>query len=401
VSRPSGPIPAVLLGGTGTALAVTRALGVAGVPVTILGDGRNDIVARRSRYCSHYEHFPVPHDSRPPPPVEGWLKWLKRCSPSVVLPCGDDGLELVARHREELESVGHRPIEANDAVLLAMLDKVETYRLAAALGIGVPRTVQVDSLESARASVEDGLGYPCAVKPVRSDRVQRDLPGFDAPKGAMVWDDASLRRHVEPMVQIGLPVLVTEFIPGSDDRFCSYYSYLDDQGAPLFNFTKRKLRQFPPRFGGGTYHVTAWQPDVAELGLRFFQGVGLRGLGNVEFKRDERDGQLKLIECNARFTLATSQVRRAGIDLAMIAYARLTGLPLPPMDSFRDGVRLWYPGLDLRAMLRYRAEGELTTAQWARTLAHRQHLPVFDVRDPVPFLAAVRAHLRRMRRPAG
>ena len=395
MSGPSGPMPAVLLGGTGTTLAVTRALGQAGIPVTILGDGRNDIVARRSRYCRSYEHFSVSDDARPPPPGQAWLRWLAQCPPSVVLPCGDDGLELVALHRQELESSGHLPVEANDAVVLAMLDKVETYRLAAGLGIGVPQTVQVDSLDGARAAVRDGIGFPCAVKPVRSDRVQRDLPAYDAPKGAMVWDDTSLRHHVEPIVRIGLPVLVTEFIPGPDDRFCSYYSFLDEEGLPLFNFTKRKLRQCPPRFGGGTYHLTAWQPDVAEVGLRFFQGVGLRGLGNVEFKRDERDGQLKLIECNARFTMATGQVRRAGIDLAMIAYGRTTDQPLPPMESFREGVRLWYPAADFRAFKQYRAEQELSTTQWLRSLAHRQHLPVFDVRDPVPFLTAIRGRFRR------
>ena len=398
MSGRTGPAPAVLLGGTGTTLAVTRALGQAGIPVTILGDGKNDIVARRSRYCFSYQHFPVPDHARPPPPGEAWLDWLAQCPPSVVLPCGDDGLELVALHRPELELTGHRPVEANDSVVLAMLDKVETYRLAGALGIGVPRTVQVDSLDDARAAVSDGIGFPCAVKPVRSDRVQRDLPTYSAPKGAVVRDDASLRRHVEPIVQIGLPVLVTEFIPGPDDQFCSYYSFLDEEGSPLFHFTKRKLRQFPPRFGGGTYHVTEWQPDVAEVGLRFFQGVGLRGLGNVEFKRDARDGGLKLIECNARFTMATGQVRRAGIDLAMIAYARTTGQPLPPMDSFRDGVRLWYPTLDLRALKQYLALGEISRTQWLRSLAHRQHLPVFDVRDPLPFLTAVRGRLRSARR---
>ena len=169
--------------------------------MTILGDGKNDIVARRSRYCSSYQHFPVPDDTRPPPPGRAWLQWLAQCPPSVVLPCGDDGLELVALHRRELELAGHRPVEANDSVVLAMLDKVETYRLAGALGIGVPRTVQVESLDDARAAVSDGIGFPCAVKPVRSDQVQRDLPTYGAPKGAVVRDDASLRRHVEPIVQ--------------------------------------------------------------------------------------------------------------------------------------------------------------------------------------------------------
>jgi predicted ATP-grasp superfamily ATP-dependent carboligase len=390
-----------LLGGTETSLAVARSIGQAKIPVTILGDGLNDIVARRSRYCSRYVHFAVPSSGPTPPSGERWLEWLLAlCQPSVILPCCDEGLELVARHRDALVAAGHLPIESDDHVLLAMLDKVETYRLASALGIGVPRTAQVTSLEEADDVCANQIAFPCAVKPVRSDQMIRKLPDYASPKGAVVHDRSELERTVEPLISIGLPVLVTEFIPGGDDRFCSYYSYLDGEGRPLLHFTKRKLRQYPPIFGTGTYHVTAWQPDVAELGLRFFQGVGLRGLGNVEFKRDPRDGKLKLIECNARFTLATDQVRRAGIDLPLLVYNRLTDRPLPPLNSFRDGIRLWYPSLDYRAFRLYRAAGELSTVAWLSSLAHRQHLPVFDWRDPMPSLTAMRGRLRRVNRRA-
>jgi predicted ATP-grasp superfamily ATP-dependent carboligase len=332
---------------------------------------------------------------------ERWLEWLLALrQPSVLLPCCDEGLELIARHRDALMTAGHLPIEADDRVLLAMLDKVETYRMASALGVGVPRTAQVTSLEEANDVCASQFDFPCAVKPVRSDQMIRDLPNYASPKGALVRDRSELARAVEPIVSIGLPLLVTEFIPGGDDRLCSYYSYLDNEGRPLLHFTKRKFRQFPPIFGNGTYHITAWQPDVAELGLRFFQGVGLRGVGNVEFKRDPRDGQLRLIECNARFTLVTDQVRRAGIDLPLLAYNRLTGRPLPPLDSFRDGVRLWYPSLDFRAFRRYHAAGELSTVAWLCSLAHRQHLSVLDWRDPMPFLTAVRGRLRSAARQA-
>ena len=38
--------------------------------------------------------------------------------------------------------------------------------------------------------------------------------------------------------------------------------------------------------GGGCYHETKWLPETAELGRRFFTGIGFRGMGNIEFKRD-------------------------------------------------------------------------------------------------------------------
>jgi len=394
--------PAILLGGAVTTLSVARSLGSAGVEVVILSDDVTDCLGRHSRYCRRYVHF------GPEAGVDvkdRWMDWIAGFDePAVVLPCCDEGVELVARHRRTLIDAGHLPIEAADDVLLTMLDKTKTYRLAAAIGVVAPRMVTAHRPDDTSAALDEGLTFPCAVKPTRSDAAVRKLPGYKSSKGTVVHDDAELAAAVGILFSVDVGALITEIIPGGDDRFCSYYTYLDEEGEPLLHFTKRKPRQFPIAFGTGTYHVTKWQPDVAELGLRFFQGVGLRGLGNVEFKRDERDGQLKLIECNPRFTMANGLARLAGIDFALLAYNRLVGRGLPPLESFRDDVSLWFPREDLRALRAYRASGELSTTEWLRTVAHVQHFPTFAWSDPKPWLAGVRAGLRRMgagaRRPA-
>ncbi len=69
--------------------------------------------------------------------------------------------------------------------------------------------------------------------------------------------------------------------------------------------------------GLATCHAADHVPDVNNLALRLFNEVGLVGLANAEFKLESRDDQLKLIECNARFTAAKGLVARAGIDLTM------------------------------------------------------------------------------------
>jgi D-aspartate ligase len=137
---------------------------------------------------------------------------------------------------------------------------------------------------------------------------------------------------------------------------------------------------------------------VARLGLQFAQAAGLRGLVNVEFKQDARDGKLKIIECNARFTAANEQVRAAGIDLATIAYNRLAGLPMPAVDSFREGVGLWLIVDDVRAFRDYRQRGELTTAAWLKTLIHRQAPLIFSWRDPKPSTVVWRRRTRALAR---
>jgi predicted ATP-grasp superfamily ATP-dependent carboligase len=190
-------------------------------------------------------------------------------------------------------------------------------------------------------------------------------------------------------------MLVTELIPGREDAHCSYYTYIDEHGEPLFHFTKRKLRQYPSNFGLGTYHITDWNPEVAEMGLRFFQGIGYRGIGNVEFKRDARDGSLKLIECNARLTLVTEMITLSGIDMGLFIYNRLTGRPLPPVENYRKGLRVLRPIVDIQAFRSSHKRGEMSFWEWLRTLLHRQHFLYFRWSDPVPSLMAVHPFMRR------
>jgi predicted ATP-grasp superfamily ATP-dependent carboligase len=130
------------------------------------------------------------------------------------------------------------------------------------------------------------------------------------------------------------------------------------------------------------------------VGQALFQGMGLRGLASAEFKKDERDGEYKLIECTPRFTMSNELVRRSGIDLALVAYNRLVGLPLPPVATFRDNLRLWFPRDDMRALRAYRRAGLLSTTQWLRTLARPPHLPTFSWRDPLPSLAGAKTRWR-------
>jgi len=385
----TGKPPAILLGGETISLAVGRRLSAAGVPVYGLGYWADPL--RVSRHRRAY----VPTSGTAD--VLNWLETGPR--QGVVLPCYDDGLELVALHRARIEELGYRAIEADDDVLLAMLDKTRTYELAAAAGIAVPRTAAVASHEEAVAAAEE-IGYPCALKPRHSHRFARHFGLLR--KAIVVESRADLEAALTETSGLGLDLLVTEIIPGPDDGFVSYYSYLDSEGEPLFHVTKRKPRQFPPGFGLGSYHLTDWNPEVAAAGLRFFQGIGLRGLANVEFKRDSRDGCLKLIECNHRFTAATAQLCAAGADIALFTYNRLLGLDGPEIDGYRRGVALWYPGRDLRAFLQYRRQGQLTLRAWLRSLLRRQRFPLARADDPVPSLAAVARRLFRLfkRRPA-
>ena len=374
--RFAGPDPpVVLLGGAVNALSAARSLGRRRRTVYALAESTAWAPVSASRYVR--EFVPVL--------PEGWMDWLEaRQLGAVLIPCGDPGLEFAARHRAALVEVGYRPVEANDALVLDLLDKGATARIAQAAAIDTPLVVAIDGPAALEEAVET-VRFPCALKAVHSHRA----PAAWRAKGLVVDNAGELATAVREVHD----VVVTEIVPGPDDAFCSYYSYFVD-GEPRFHFTKRKLRQYPIRWGTGTYHLSEWAPDAHEAGLRLFQAVGLVGLGNVEFKRDERDHKLKLIECNLRLTAADPLLRACGLDLPHLLYERALGRDVALPFRFREGLRQWHPLNDVRALRDYRREGSLTVGRWARSLLHRQCLPLFSADDVRPSLARLREALR-------
>lgn len=378
--------PAVVLGGNANAISVARSLGRRGVEVTVYGDQHGHV--RHSRSCTTYVDV-----GGGPGVADRWLRHLlERPKEAVLLPCDDEALTLIARNRADLTRAGYIPFEADDGVVLAMLDKARTYRVAASAGIPAPWTIPLVDTEAVERAIEE-IGFPSALKPASSHafaRVYRNRKAF-------VVDSASeLRRRWIETTERGLAMVATEIIPGRDDRLCSYYAYIDENGRALVEFTKRKVRQSPSGFGLGSFEVTDHAPDVRDAGARFFAAAGIRGLANVEFKRDPRDGMLRLIECNHRFTASNELVRVAGIDLAWLAYARLTGAPLPPLDRYRDDVTLWNPLRDLRGIAIAMRRGEARVGDWLPGLLRRHVLPVFRWDDPGPTIAYHASMLTRI-----
>ncbi len=286
------------------------------------------------------------------------------------------------RNRERLAQ-RFQLMEGDVAVQLAMLDKGRTHELARSIGVAAPRMWPVKT--RAQLDVVRGeVSYPCALKPRHSHLFRERFPET---KLFLVQNQAELVARFEQTGETDLEMLVTELIPGSDDRYLSYWTYLDGSGRPLFHFTKRKLRQYPIHFGVGTLNRAEWHPAVAELGLRFLQGIGFRGFGSVEFKHDPRDGQLKLIECNPRLTEPLELSVRSGMDVPWIIYSHVAGRPQLATQGFRNGARLWFPSQDLEALRDYRQAGELSLLAWLRSLLPWSHVALFRLADPGPALA--------------
>jgi predicted ATP-grasp superfamily ATP-dependent carboligase len=369
--------PAIIFGGYFISLAVLEGLSRRGIRVYVLNDRWAE--ARYSRYARPIR---LPANESYPESATKFLTgaasdYLKG---SVLLASGDDELEIIAKNREALAEKFLLDL-SNPVAQLAMLDKLATYRAATQAGVPTPRYWEARSEQDIH-NLRDHLVYPLIVKPTISHLFQRKFKGrfFVAGNFREVLESYRVAEAA------GISTLLVEKILGPDSRCCSYYTYLDEEGNALFDFTKRIIRRYPKNMGVASYHITDHVDEVRELSLKLFRQVGLQGLATAEFKYDERDRQLKLIECNARFTASNSLVARAGYDLGSFVYNRVVGLPQEPLRNFRTGLRHWDPLRDFRAFLELRKVGEMSFQQWLSSIMHPTSIAYFSWRDPIPSL---------------
>lgn len=375
--------PVLILGGKENSLSLVRQFGRLGIDVR--ASGPVDCWAMFSRHCT--KRYFIPHGTSP---GKFWKKMLlgdgrnPELANHIIFPCCDDSINFVAGNQSDLEK--HYTLDGVESdCRLEMLNKTRTLELAAQAGLDVPQflTVTPDmSLETLR----DKVRFPVMLKPIHTHSFARvfgkKLFIIDTNFDDLAEKICLVRSH-------NFKFMLVDMIPGPDSALSSYYTYVDGAGRYMFDFTKKVIRRYPVNRGSGCYHATEWLPETAELGKKFFEHIGFRGFGNIEFKRDPRDGKLKIIEVNARFTAAHELALRSGAPLDLIVYCALTGQAGRPFRSYTDAVRMWYPFRDFLAFLELRSRGELTLWGWIKSIYPFVHIhPLYDIRDPLPTLGA-------------
>lgn len=380
--------PVILLGGGANTVAIARNLGRLGVP--IIASGLPGCRAMASKFCKRA--LPVPAGKTA---HEHWSDILLSSETSdldgnVIFVGCDESLEFIEANHEALRSryiVEHFVPELRRT----MLDKQATLALARQVGVPTPNFWPIESDDDV-LKIRDEIRFPVMVKPLRSHTFMEEFgrklfiveDNFDE-----VVEKVSLSRAR------GHEVMVVEMVPGPDRLLSSYYTYRTPEGELLYDYTKSVIRRWPVNRGGGTFHQSEWLPETAEMGRRLFDGIGWQGIANVEFKRDLRDGQLKLIEVNARFTAGHRLVTAAGAPIDVIMYCYLTGQPVPVFDSYSESLRMWDPIRDFLAFRELNKLGQLHFIDWLKgVLSQKLVLPYFSVRDPGPTISEVFSIIR-------
>ncbi len=305
------------------ALSAARELGLAGVPVTVIGATAGP--AARSRFVTFVRAPDLYRNAA------GWAEFVAAraavaSSRPVLFPTEDAGLLASERFFELLSPVLDFP-HAAPGVIPKILDKRSLYRAARRIGIATPEFVEVTSAE--QLARLDGVPPDWIVKPPCRYWMSDDgtIRTFLSLTGGSKAFASHPRRSAERILSAGFPALAQERIPGPFEELVSVGLCLAPNGEIVHAFTARKHCEYPEPFGDGLVVEAVPDPGIADQAVALLRALGYWGLCDIEFKRDPRDGRFKLLDANPRVWLWQGLGAACGAPLAGSAYWQACGRP--------------------------------------------------------------------------
>jgi D-aspartate ligase len=378
------------------AIGVVRSLGRLGIPVYVASDGR-PMLTDRSRYLAG--SFTVVHDQAEP---ARWVEELAGVGRSlgcraVLVPIDDLGALAVNDHADRLAEWFLFP-RPDPGLAWTLASKRELHLLCRRLGVPSPETVFPQDRR-------DVLGFLERARPPVVVKAIDPLLLYQRPGARSVMVAHSRRELLGIYDRMEVPerpnLMLQEYVPGGPESIWMFNGYLDRRSRCLVGFTGTKQRQCLPHTGPTSLGVCRANPVVEQATTEFLAAVGYRGVVDLGWRYDARDGRYKLLDVNPRiggsFRLF---VASNGMDVARALYLDLTGQPVPAAAA-RDGRKWLVEPNDLRASLLYWREGALTPGQWLGSLRGVEEAAWFARDDPAPFLAMCRSAAAMVAAKAG
>src|SRR5205814_300765 len=322
-------IGALVTGADYRGLGVVRSLGRRGIPVWVLKRSGH-LLAAASRYACRSVTWPSGDD---PSRVEFLLNLARQRGLKgwVLFPTDDEMVGLVARHHSELSQAFRLTIPPWDKLRWGC-DKRFLRKMAAERKVDQPWTFCPRNRQEV---AELGCAFPVIIKPALREAFNR----LTVDKAWRVDDRAALLARYDEacsMVSQDL-IMIQEVIPGWGEAQFSYAA-LCLEGRPLASLVARRTRQYPMDFGQfSTYVETVDDPGVVAPSLRLLEAARYTGLVEVEFKRDPRDGQFKVLDVNPRVWGWHTLGSRVGVDFSYLLWRMVRGEPVPEVRGSSGG----------------------------------------------------------------
>ena len=334
-----------------------------------------------SRYCR--EHFAWNVEAAL---AEETLEMLRELAHHIgerplLIPTTDNSAMFVAAYGEALKRWYRFPQQPTGLVE-ALCSKQQMYHLAKAHGIPTAETRFPQSrkeVEEFAASAE----FPVMLKASDGARLFERT----GKKMFIVRSARELLEQYDRYEEPGNPnLMLQEYIPGEADSIWMFNGYFNSNSECLVGFTGQKLRQCPAYTGYTSLGICRANQTVTALTQRFMKQLGYRGILDIGYRYDARDGQYKVLDINPRIG-ATFRlfVGINGIDVARAFYLDMTGQAVGASPA-REGRKWIVEDRDLASSFRYFRDGKLRPLEWLKSFCGIGESAYLAADDPLPFL---------------
>lgn len=373
-------VPALIFGRDIAGLGVLRSLAARGVECYV-GDDTTDVVARSRWYRAPGPKLAETDDSAV---LADYLRSLD-LERAVLMPSADHWVlaagGLPADLRERFFTCGPDRDVADQ-----LIDKDRFGELVRRLGIPHPMTLEITGPDDLDQLSDEQLASGF-LKPTSSQLHRRHF----GTKGSFVSSRAAAVERVKAAGALGIGFVFQDWIPGPHSASILVDGIVDRNGEVRALTARRKVREYPARLGTTSSSVGIRPESVADAvdsARRLLGEIGYRGLFNIEFKQDPRDGRHKIIEFNPRACWYTGTIASGGVDLPWMAYLDALGLPVPEAGRYPPGRHALYEFGDAKAIAAAWRAGRRPEGSVVRTWLTGDRA-LFWWRDPMPALGGM------------
>jgi len=381
-------IPALVVGETVTALGTLRGLARVGIEAFTVTSPAQTV--RHSRW-----YKPIPgHEGLLPEEIDRWLPDIP-VGRAVVLPCSDNTVWQCSLMAEAVKSRIAMAVPTA-AAIETLIDKARFATVLDRLQIPHPRTWLLDD-GYVPDSVPDAAFESAFLKPA-------DSQSFIGQYGIKAEKVSSRQKSAARLAEYnrnGFSMVLQEYVPGP--AHCHFFvdGFVNRHHEAKAIFARRRLRMNPPDFGNSSCMVSLPLCEVqgaVDSTRKLLRDIDYRGIFSAEFKLDERDGEYKVLEVNARPWWFVEFPARCGINVCEMAYLDALGEEVEEVCEYRLGASMVYTRHDYFACRDSMKRKEMSIVAWAYAWL-RAWRPIFAWDDPWPaFVGTFRFLSRRLGR---
>lgn len=335
--------------------------------------------ASASRYSRGW--VSVPRDSTDDQILQRLFALAEEIGPALLIAVDDAGSVFVDTHSEALAARFVFPRQP-DGLARELSSKRGMYELCQRHEVHTPQSFFPES-EANLVELAREANYPIVVKCIDAGITPASAPRVE------IVNSLDELVHAYRLMESpqGSNVMLQEYIPGTPESVWMFNGYFDDQSECRIGFTGKKIRQAPPYTGATTLGVCEGNPAVYDTTTRLMKAIGYRGILDIGYRFDARDGRYKLLDVNPRiggtFRLFVGD---GEVDVLRAMYLDLTGQPVPATAQ-QEGRRWIVEPLDITSSVVYRRRGDITLPRWVRSLKGVREAAWFAADDPLPFIA--------------